>query len=123
MLTLLVFGLAIGVLGLVLGSLIALPFMLLGFVFKLLFLPFILIGFVFKLIFLPFRLVFGLGGWLLGSLFGMLIIPLVVLIAVVAVIGAVASALLSLLAPLVPLALLGLLVWGVYRIATRPSIA
>ena len=90
--------------------------------------PFIVLGFVFWLITFPLRLLFKLIGGILGMVFGLLggllglvIGPIVAVVVAVALIGAFLTAVLSLLAPLLPLALLGLLVWAVYRVTKRPN--
>ena len=79
--------------------------------------PIIAVGALIWLVLLPIRwmlkLVFGIGGALLGLLAG----PIVMIVLAVALAGAVVVALLALLAPLAPIVLLALLVWGAYRIA------
>lgn len=68
------------------------------------------------LVLLPFRLlfkmVFGLGGLVLG----VLLAPLLAVLAAVVVVGAIIVAALSLLAPLVPLVLLAGFGWALYRL-------
>lgn len=85
-------------------------------------LPLLLIGALIWVVLLPlrwlFKLVFGIG----GALLGILIAPVVIIIAAVALAGVLVAALLALLAPLVPVVLLALLVWGAYRIAV-PRVA
>lgn len=78
-------------------------------------LPILAIGAVVWLVLLPikllfgglFRLVFGIG----GAVLGLLIIPLVMVVVVVALIGAFVTAVLGLLVPLLPVLLLVLLAW------------
>jgi hypothetical protein len=85
--------------------------------------PVLVVGTVVWLIILPFkllfggllRLIFGVGGALLGLLIG----PLVMAIVGVALMGAFVAALLALLVPLVPVVLLVLLGWGVVKAASR----
>lgn len=61
---------------------------------------------------LLFKLVFGLGGLVLG----VLLAPALVILAAVVVVGAFIVALLSLLAPLVPLVLLAGFGWALYHL-------
>src|SRR5688572_14571616 len=108
-----------GMFAFVFAGLIALPFILFGFMLKLLFLPFKLLWLPFALIALPFKL---LGG-MFRLLFGILLIPVVILFGVIFIVGAFITALLSMLAPLIPLALLVLFGWFIYKATTRPSAA
>ena len=76
----------------------------------------------FWLVTLPFRIlfkiVFGLGGLLLGLLFA----PVVLVIAAVAGAIALIGVILSLLTPLLPVALLGGFGWAIYRLGwKRPA--
>jgi hypothetical protein len=110
MLTFLIFGaLAIAVFGVA-----AIPFMLIGLLFKLIVLPFRLFFF---LLGGAFRLVFGL----LGGLLGLIVGPIMLLIVGVALLGALVAGIFSLLAPMIPMVLLGLLVWAIYRVVRRPT--
>ncbi len=79
--------------------------------------PLLAIGAVIWLVLLPVRWLFKLVFWLGGALLGLLIAPIVLIVVAVAVVGAFVTALLALLAPLTPLVLLALLAWGAYRIA------
>jgi hypothetical protein len=83
----------------------------------------LLVGFVLKLafwlVFLPFRvlfkLVFGIGGLLIGVLAA----PIVLLLVAIGVIVAVLAALAAIVLPLLPVILLGLGGWAIYRGAGR----
>jgi hypothetical protein len=86
--------LVIGVIGAVIGTLVRLVFWVVTLPFRIL-----------------FKIVFGLGGLLLGVLFAPFLLVIAVIGGVVALIGAV----LSLLTPILPMLLLGLFGWAIYR--------
>ena len=92
---------------LVIGGLVAIPIFAVASLVWLVLLPFRLL----------FKLVFGLGGMLLGFV----VAPFVMLIVGVALIGALIAALLALVAPLVPIVLLALFAWALYRLVSRHS--
>ena len=92
---------------------LALPLIALAGVLWLVTLPFrLLFGFAFGGM---FRLVFGIGGALLGIIF----FPLILVVVGIALVGALVAGLAALLTPLIPVVLLALLGWGIYR-ASRP---
>jgi hypothetical protein len=78
-----------------------------------------IVGFFFRAVFwivtLPFRIlfkiVFGLGGLLLGILFA----PFVLVIAAIAGVVALLGGIVSLVTPLLPLLFFGLFGWAIYR--------
>lgn len=98
---------ALALAAVVLGGIILIPLLAVG-----AFLWFVLLP-----IRLLFKLVFGLG----GALLGLLLAPIVLLVIAVSLIGAAVTAVFSLAVPLVPVILLACLAWGLYRIAVpRP---
>jgi hypothetical protein len=78
-----------------------------------------LIGFVLKVLFwavlfpirLAFKVIFGLGGLVLGAV----LVPIVLVVVAVAVIGALIAGVIALVTPLLPVILLGLVGWAIYR--------
>jgi hypothetical protein len=74
------------------------------------------VGALVWLVLLPFRLLFKLLFGLGGLLLGVLVAPMLAVVAVVGLAGAFVVALLSLLAPLVPLVLLAGFGWAVFRL-------
>lgn len=81
------------------------------------------VGTVFKLLFwivafpirLFFKLLFGLGGLLLG----VIMVPVVLVALAVGLIAALVAGFIALLLPLLPVILLGLVGWGIYKGASR----
>ena len=66
---------------------------------------------VFWLVFLPFKLLFGLGGLLVG----IVAVPLVLLLVAGGLVLAMLAAVVSLLLPLLPVILLGLVGWALFK--------
>jgi hypothetical protein len=106
MLTLLVIG-SIVLMAVAIGGLIAIPIMLISSLIWLVMLPFKLL----------FKLIFGLGGMLLG----MLVAPIAMVIVGVVLVGAVVVGILALLAPLLPIVLLAVFGWALYRLLAGRS--
>jgi hypothetical protein len=111
MLTFLFFS-ALALVAFATGGLFLIPFLIVGAVIWLITLPFrLLFGGL-------FRLIFGIG----GALLGIVLAPLILVVVAIAVVGAFVAAVLALLTPLIPVMLLVLFGWGVYRIARpRPA--
>ena len=106
MLTFLVLS-ALALMVFVIGGLIAIPILAVASIVWLVLLPFKLL----------FKLIFGMGGMLLG----LLAAPFLMLIVGVVLVGALLAGVLALLAPLLPIALLAVFAWALYRLISRRS--
>ncbi len=73
------------------------------------------------LVLLPFRLLFKMLFGLGGMLIGLVVAPFVMLILGVVLIGALVAGLLALLAPALPIVLFALFGWALYRVVSGRS--